>query len=68
MSPELLAPLMFTTLVVVLLAGFPVAFSLAAVAASFGVLGVVVGQFKSAFLLVMPLRVQGVFNLSLIHI
>ena len=41
MSPELLAPLMFTTLVVVLLAGFPVAFSLAAVAASFGVLGVV---------------------------
>lgn len=62
MSPELLAPLMFTTLVVVLLAGFPVAFSLAAVAAAFGVLGVALGQFTTPFLLNMPLRVQGVFN------
>lgn len=62
MSPELLVPLMFATLVVILLAGFPVAFSLAAVAAAFGILGVLVGQFNSAFLLAMPLRVQGVFN------
>ncbi|PZP99193.1 MAG: C4-dicarboxylate ABC transporter [Variovorax paradoxus] len=62
MTPDLLAPLMFTTLVVILLAGFPVAFSLAAVAAAFGVLGVVVGQFHAAFLLAMPLREQGVFN------
>lgn len=62
MNPELLAPLMFTTLVAVLLAGFPVAFSLAAVAAAFGVLGVALGQFTAPFLLVMPLRVQGVFN------
>lgn len=62
MSPDLLAPLMFTTLVVVLLAGFPVAFSLAAVAAAFGVLGVALGHFNASFLLAMPLRVQGVFN------
>jgi tripartite ATP-independent transporter DctM subunit len=62
MSPDLLAPLMFTTLVVVLLAGFPVAFSLAAVAAAFGVLGVALGHFNAAFLLNMPSRVQGVFN------
>lgn len=62
MSPELLAPLMFTTLVVVLLAGFPVAFSLAAVAAAFGVLGVALGHFTVPFLLNMPLRLQGVFN------
>lgn len=56
MSPDLLAPLMFTTLVVVLLAGFPVAFSLAAVAAAFGVLGVALGHFNASFLLAMPLR------------
>jgi tripartite ATP-independent transporter DctM subunit len=62
MSPDLLAPLMFTTLVVVLVAGFPVAFSLAAVAAAFGVLGVALGHFNAPFLLAMPLRVQGVFN------
>lgn len=62
MSPDLLAPLMFTILVVVLLAGFPVAFSLAAVAAAFGVLGVALGHFNAPFLLNMPLRVQGVFN------
>lgn len=62
MTPDLLAPLMFTTLVVILLAGFPVAFSLAAVAAAFGVLGVALGQFNAAFLLAMPLRIQGVFN------
>lgn len=62
MSPELLAPLMFTTLVVVLLAGFPVAFSLAAVAAAFGTLGVALGHFNIPFLLNMPLRLQGIFN------
>lgn len=62
MSPELLPPLMFTALVVVLLAGFPVAFSLAAVAAAFGVLGVALGHFNVPFLLNMPLRLQGVFN------
>ncbi|WP_138517095.1 TRAP transporter large permease [Rhodoferax bucti] len=62
MSPDLLAPLMFATLVIVLLAGFPVAFSLAAVAMTFGALGVALGHFHASFLLVMPLRVQGVFN------
>ena len=62
MSPELIAPVMFGTLVVVLLAGFPVAFSLAAVAAVFGIAGVVAGQFTAPFLLAMPLRMQGVFN------
>ncbi len=62
MSPELIAPIMFGTLVVVLLAGFPVAFSLAAVAAVFGIAGVLAGNFTAPFLLAMPLRVQGVFN------
>lgn len=62
MSPELIGPLMFGSLLVVLLAGFPVAFSLAAVAAAFGIAGVLTGQFTAPFLLAMPLRVQGVFN------
>lgn len=62
MSAELIAPLMFAALVVALMAGFPVAFSLAAVAGVFGALGVASGQFTTGFLLAMPLRVQGVFN------
>jgi tripartite ATP-independent transporter DctM subunit len=62
MSPDLAAPLMFASLVLVLLAGFPVAFSLAAVASAFAGIGVVSGAFEPAFLLAMPLRVQGVFN------
>jgi len=62
MSPEVIAPVMFGTLVLVLLAGFPVAFSLAAVAAAFGIVGVLGGQFTAPFLLAMPLRVQGILN------
>ncbi len=62
MSSEFIAPVMFGALVLVLLAGFPVAFSLAAVAAVFGIAGVLAGQFTATFLLAMPLRVQGVFN------
>ncbi len=62
MSPEFIAPVMFGTLVAVLLAGFPVAFSLAAVAALFGITGILTSQFPAPFLLNMPLRVQGVFN------
>lgn len=62
MSPDVVAPLMFASLVTVLLAGFPVAFSIAAIAAAFGALGVLTGQFNAPFLLAMPLRVQGIFN------
>lgn len=56
---EVLGPAMFLSLVVVLIAGFPAAFSLAAVGAAFGVVGVVAGQFKVGFLLAMIWRVQG---------
>lgn len=63
MSPDLLAPVMLGSLVVVLLLGFPVAFSLAAVAGVFGALGVVTGQFAPTFLSAMALRiVSGVFR------
>lgn len=60
--PELLAPSMFVCLVLALFAGFPVAFSLAAVAGAFGVVGIVTGHFPAAFLVNMLYRVQGVFN------
>jgi TRAP-type mannitol/chloroaromatic compound transport system permease large subunit len=59
---DLLAPLMLACLVVVLLSGFPVAFSLAAVAGAFGVVGVLTRRFDTSFLEAMVFRVQGTFN------
>ncbi len=59
---DLLAPLMLVCLVAVLLVGFPVAFSVAAVAGAFGVLGVLFGQFDTSFLEAIVFRVQGTFN------
>lgn len=61
MTFDLLAPVMFASLVVVLLAGFPVAFSLAAVAGLFGLVGVLSGRFDPIFLTAMTFRIQGVF-------
>ncbi len=61
MIGEILAPVMFLSLVLVLLAGFPVAFSLAAVAGAFGVIGVLSGYFNASFLLAMTFRLQGTF-------
>ena len=40
---ENIAPLMFAALVIVLLIGYPVAFSLAAVGIAFGILGIELG-------------------------
>lgn len=62
MSVQFLAPAMFAALVVALIAGFPVAFSVAAVGAAFGVVGVLGGQFTPEFLLNMPLRIEGFFH------
>lgn len=53
---------MFACLVVALIAGFPVAFSIAAVAACFGIAGVLGGHFKPQFLLAAPLRIEGFFH------
>ncbi len=58
---DLLAPIMLTSLVVVLIAGFPVAFTLAAVAGLFGMAGILTGHFNPVFLLNMPLRLLGTF-------
>lgn len=62
MGTDVLAPAMFAALVIALIAGFPVAFSVAAVAAAFGIVGIVGGQFTPAFLLNMPLRLEGFFH------
>ena len=59
---EVLAPAMFVTLIVALLAGFPVAFSIAAVGAAFGIVGILNGNFDPEFLLNMPLRIEGFFH------
>ena len=61
-----MAPLMFGALVVVLLIGFPVAFSLAALGLGFGVLSVALGFFPEAFLGNLPLRVFGILSNELL--
>ena len=62
MSPESLSIAMMVVLIVVLMAGFPVAFTLAAVAAAFGVAGVLMGYFDFAFLTAITFRIHGVFQ------
>ncbi len=62
MTYDLLAPAMFASLVLVLLAGFPVAFSLAAVAGIFGLVGIATGHFDAAFLTNITFRIEGFFD------
>ncbi len=56
---ELMPPLMFAGLVVFMLFGFPVAFSLAAVGLSFGFLSIELGYFTFPFLQAIPGRIFG---------
>ncbi len=60
MSPDLMAPLMFAGLVVVLLFGYPVAFSLAANGLFFGWIGIEMGLLQPALLQALPERVLGI--------
>src|SRR5499426_1329846 len=55
-----MAPIMFMALVVFLLLGYPVAFSLAAVGLIFGLVGIEVGLFRPDFLQALPERVYGI--------
>src|SRR6187200_1968822 len=57
-----LAPIMFASLVVFLLLGYPVAFSLAANGLIFGLLGVELGLFRPDFLQALPERIYGIMN------
>ncbi|WP_431095647.1 TRAP transporter large permease [Polaromonas aquatica] len=57
-----LAPIMFLGLIVFLLMGFPVAFSLGACGLFFGFIGVELGVLPEALLQALPLRVFGIMQ------
>src|SRR6476646_6194488 len=57
-----MAPIMFMALVVFLLLGYPVAFSLGAVGLIFGFIGIEVGLFRPDFLQALPERIYGIMN------
>src|SRR4028119_2173916 len=59
-----LPPLMFASMIVFMLYGFPVAFSLGAVGLLFGTIGIATDHFDWAFLQAMPHRIAGTNNLS----
>ena len=57
---ENIAPIMFGSLLLFLLTGFPVAFALAATGMVFGWLGVELGMVPAAFFNALPLRLYGI--------
>ena len=57
-----IAPIMFAGLIVFLLLGFPVAFSLGACGLFFGFLGVELGLLPEALLQALPLRIFGIMK------
>src|SRR5205809_2531556 len=57
-----MAPLSFCALVITLLLGFPVAFSLAAVGIGFGILGIQLGLLDTSLLQALPDRIWGVMS------
>jgi tripartite ATP-independent transporter DctM subunit len=63
---EVLGPLMFGGLIVFMLIGYPVAFSLAAVGLTFGFIGIELGYFDMALLQALPERVFGILSNDLL--
>jgi len=63
---DLMAPLMFGGLILFLIIGFPVAFSLVACGLSFALLGIELGFFQPAFLQGLPPRVFGILSNELL--
>ncbi len=61
-----MAPAMFAGLIVFMLFGFPVAFSLAALGLSFGFLAIEVGYFGPEFLQALPYRIFGIMSNDLL--
>jgi tripartite ATP-independent transporter DctM subunit len=57
-----MAPLMFAALVLFLLIGYPVAFSLAAIGLSFGLLGVELGLLQVELFRALPERIFGIMS------
>ena len=59
---EWVALLLFVSVIVLLLAGFPVAFSLSGTALIFAFVGVLGGGFETAFLFALPSRIFGIMS------
>jgi tripartite ATP-independent transporter DctM subunit len=59
---EWIALLLFLSVIIVLLAGFPVAFTLGGTALIFAGIGVITGDFNDALLTSLPNRVFGIMN------
>src|SRR5579864_1545342 len=57
-----MAPIMFGSLIVVLLLGYPAAFSLAFVGLFYALIGIGLGQFQPDFLQALPDRIYGVMS------
>src|ERR1044072_4367246 len=57
-----MAPIMFASLVVLLLLGYPAAFSLGAVGLIYAFVGIELGEFRPDFLQALPERVYGVMQ------
>src|SRR5438552_2084017 len=57
-----MAAIMFAALVVFLLLGYPVAFSLGAVGLIFALIGIDIGLFRPDFLQALPERIYGIMN------
>jgi tripartite ATP-independent transporter DctM subunit len=63
---EWMAPLMFFGLIVFMLIGYPVAFSLAAIGLLFGFISIEMGFFEPVFMSNLPLRVFGILSNELL--
>src|SRR5260221_13324901 len=57
-----MAPLMFASLIVVMLFGYPVAFALAAIGVFFGLLGIELGLLQPSLFQALPERIWGVMS------
>src|SRR3954447_25915774 len=62
----IMPPLMFGGMVLFMLIGFPVAFSLATVGLFFGILGTHTGHFGASFLQALPFRFYGIISNDLL--
>ena len=63
---DMMAPLMFGGLIVFMLIGYPVAFSLAAVGLFFGLISIDQGFFGAIYLQNLPLRIFGIMSNDLL--
>jgi tripartite ATP-independent transporter DctM subunit len=66
MTMQAFAPLMFAGLILIMLIGFPVAFSLAALGLGSGYFAVYMGWFPQSFMTALPLNVFGILSNELL--